>query len=422
MGVRLVINGQLHINGGAGGGTFNHDSLINRDLPDQHPIEAITGLRDILDNLFTLEDVIDTKSVDLTYDKTLKILSADVKLVKSGDNAILEKTDGLFVDKYMLIDHEDTNTVHLSTEGLGESLLSIYNNGLRFSHNGTWSKIAKVSEANAWYFDSARDTFVQPLNTSTFNGFVSTVKYRTYTHTARLISTDSDDDINGLIIAYAEDDLGHPHTLSCIVSKGYNGNNHYYQVIYDYRLPDEQVIASSGNLGGIPLNASLYRGWASCPNGITMQVQKTGTFVSCTVSNWNETTLNYNTTISFDILDYPWASYFEGKIQYGYCNQSQAKSSFIDIFFDGIGPLKAYVKISSKDGNILEELPDGLYVDGSSIGGNNGCCDCEEYTHDEIYYISQIILGKIKRDAPLLDSEEIPLQDKDGIQLIARIL
>lgn len=31
------------------GGTRNHSLLINRDLPDQHPISAITGLEEALD-------------------------------------------------------------------------------------------------------------------------------------------------------------------------------------------------------------------------------------------------------------------------------------------------------------------------------------------------------------------------------------
>lgn len=32
-----------------GKGTLYHDKLVHRDLPDQHPISAITGLQDALD-------------------------------------------------------------------------------------------------------------------------------------------------------------------------------------------------------------------------------------------------------------------------------------------------------------------------------------------------------------------------------------
>lgn len=33
----------------------DHNKLINRDLTDQHPIIAITGLQDILDNIPTID-------------------------------------------------------------------------------------------------------------------------------------------------------------------------------------------------------------------------------------------------------------------------------------------------------------------------------------------------------------------------------
>ena len=54
MGVRLVKYNRLNPSGVPGGDSnSDHNELFNRDLPDQHPIHAITGLQDILD---TLED------------------------------------------------------------------------------------------------------------------------------------------------------------------------------------------------------------------------------------------------------------------------------------------------------------------------------------------------------------------------------
>lgn len=38
--------------GGAGGGTYDHNLLVNRGLPDQHTIESITGLRTALDRKY----------------------------------------------------------------------------------------------------------------------------------------------------------------------------------------------------------------------------------------------------------------------------------------------------------------------------------------------------------------------------------
>ena len=50
MGVRLVKYGQWKASEG-GIGIDSHEMLLNRELPDQHPIDSITGLRDALDKI-----------------------------------------------------------------------------------------------------------------------------------------------------------------------------------------------------------------------------------------------------------------------------------------------------------------------------------------------------------------------------------
>lgn len=49
LGEQTVIEADLRMD------VFNndHNALVNRDLPNQHPIEAITGLQDILNKLWT---------------------------------------------------------------------------------------------------------------------------------------------------------------------------------------------------------------------------------------------------------------------------------------------------------------------------------------------------------------------------------
>lgn len=51
----------------------NHEILYNREKPDQHPIEAITGLKEILDNLqkgqkgFVFEQGISSDTWEITH-------------------------------------------------------------------------------------------------------------------------------------------------------------------------------------------------------------------------------------------------------------------------------------------------------------------------------------------------------------------
>lgn len=364
MGVRLVRYNNGVISNGDGSGTYDHNELINRELANQHPIGAISGLQEILDEL--VKNYEDTNTIHFDVDQDTDTLTAHVKIFESDDNAIEKKATGLFVDKSPEIEIQDTASIHLYFEGAGETLETMYQGGNVFSHNGGTKNIASAAEANAWYFDYSLKSFVQPQNTTTFTGFVSSIKYRTYTHRATLRSSDSDNDANGLVIAYVKDESGNPHTLSCIINKG--GESHagsfYYALVYNRSLAGQQVIKVGTMSSGHNKN-----GWSG--SYITMEVSKAANAVECSISNWNSLDINLSTVIKIDLNDYAWGHYFIDKVQYGYCNQSQAKSYFTDIYFKGKGPLKATAIISPDAGNGLEIRDNGLYCSGGSGGTAN---------------------------------------------------
>lgn len=417
MGVRLV---QYNRNNNNGDGNLNrdHDELINRDLLNQHPIYAITGLQeilniledsieetntrlnqeierinsdidsinkeleiinDIISKLNVIKDVEDTYSVDMSYDKDTKILKADVKIfedTKNDSNAIQVLAEGLYVPKTMT---EDSKTITWSVKSLGETLEQIYQNGIKFSHkSNSWNNVNSSSEANAWYWDNAKQSFVQPNNTATFTGFVTQNFYDYYTHTATLRSTDGDNNVNGLVIGFVFDENNHPHTLSIVVNKQ-DGIVNSWKMIYDYMLPDQQVLFNIGNNPGGGVQPSGYSsgGWNGIPNGITIQVTKYKNLVTATCSNWNSKDLNENTKISIDLNDYSWGYLFQGPVRYGYCNFSQAYSFFQDIEFLSenqatSSSLIASVKISEEDNNGIVEKEDGIYYEKFNISKEDG--------------------------------------------------
>ena len=417
MGVRLV---QYNRNNNNGDGSLNrdHDELINRDLLNQHPIYAITGLQeilniledsieetntrlnqeierinsdidsinkeleiinDIISKLNVIKDVEDTYSVDMSYDKDTKILKADVKIfedTRNDSNAIQLLAEGLYVPKTTT---EDSNTITWSIKSLGETLEQIYQDGIKFSHkSNSWSNVNSATEANAWYWDDTKQSFVQPKNTATFTGFVTQNFYDYYTHTATLRSTDTDNDVNGLVIGFVFDENNHPHTLSIVVNKQ-DGIANSWKMIYDYMLPDEQMLFNIGNNpgGGVQPSGYSSKGWNGISNGITVQVTKYKNLVTAICSNWNSKDLNENTKISIDLNDYSWGYLFQGPVRYGYCNFSQAYSFFQDIEFISknqatSSSLVASVKISEEDNNGIVEKKDGIYYEKFNISKENG--------------------------------------------------
>ena len=417
MGVRLV---QYNRNNNNGDGSLNrdHDELINRDLLNQHPIYAITGLQeilniledsieetntrlnqeierinsdidsinkeleiinDIISKLNVIKDVEDTYSVDMSYNKDTKILKADVKIfedTRNDSNAIQLLAEGLYVPKTTT---EDSNTITWSIKSLGETLEQIYQDGIKFSHkSNSWSNVNSATEANAWYWDDTKQSFVQPKNTATFTGFVTQNFYDYYTHTATLRSTDTDNDVNGLVIGFVFDENNHPHTLSIVVNKQ-DGIANSWKMIYDYMLPDEQMLFNIGNNpgGGVQPSGYSSKGWNGISNGITVQVTKYKNLVTATCSNWNSKDLNENTKISIDLNDYSWGYLFQGPVRYGYCNFSQAYSFFQDIEFISknqatSSSLVASVKISEEDNNGIVEKKDGIYYEKFNISKENG--------------------------------------------------
>ena len=417
MGVRLV---QYNRNNNNGDGSLNrdHDELINRDLLNQHPIYAITGLQeilniledsiqetntrlnqeierinsdidsinkeleiinDIISKLNVIKDVEDTYSVDMSYDKDTKILKADVKIfedTRNDSNAIQLLAEGLYVPKTTT---EDSNTITWSIKSLGETLEQIYQDGIKFSHkSNSWSNVNSATEANAWYWDDTKQSFVQPKNTATFTGFVTQNFYDYYTHTATLRSTDTDNDVNGLVIGFVFDENNHPHTLSIVVNKQ-DGIANSWKMIYDYMLPDEQMLFNIGNNpgGGVQPSGYSSKGWNGISNGITVQVTKYKNLVTAICSNWNSKDLNENTKISINLNDYSWGYLFQGPVRYGYCNFSQACSFFQDIEFISenqatSSSLVASVKISEEDNNGIVEKKDGIYYEKFNISKENG--------------------------------------------------
>lgn len=406
-----------NILGGPDSNINDHDELVNRDLLNQHPIYSITGLQEVLNNiedeiyelskLWTeldsdtntrvdsvildirsieqsileiissisevantnaVDNVEDTASIDLNYNKETKTLKGDVKVFKdvNDSNALQIFPSGLFVPKTI---GEETTTVKWTQAGVGESLSEIYNSGTRFSHYaGSWSNLYNSTSANAWRWNSSSQSLSQPNNYNYCTGFVSANFYDSYIHAATFSSSYSNNGVNGIVIGFVFDENNYPHTLSALCSRGGCGINNW-ALVYDFTLPDQQILFTAGNGdgGGVPSGGGTTN-WSSVSSGITIQVTKNNNIITAACSDWNKPgVINEATTITINLDDYEWGYLFKGAVRYGYCNRMQA-SSFVQnasFYSDNItcaNKFAASVKVSSKENNEITIENNGIYA------------------------------------------------------------
>lgn len=415
MGVRLVRYNRA--NSGTGGALdfSDHDELINRDMMNQHPIYAIIGLQEVLNiledaiqeanqtillketeinaninnvvvninqdieainnllestsntinNLNIIDTVIDSNTIDLTYDATAKSLKADVKLRSDIEyfNLIRTFNTGLYVPKTNPI---DTPSIIWNRESNGKTMQDFFNTCKKFCHVTTSGSVdmATTGYINSWSYSSNAFNIV----TSTSNyltGILSFDFYDFYTHTIRLWSTAKNyQRANGVMIGHVLDELGKPHTLSVIISRGIP--SFLYAIVYNYNLPGETIVKQGTLLDGtLPANASGYDWHMYYTVGITAKVTKKANLITTTVSDWNSYTINEATKLSIDLNDYDWGHWFIGPVRYGYCSHGTPESHFSDVNFTfdnlALSTLLAQINLSKDITNGLSIKADGLY-------------------------------------------------------------
>lgn len=84
---------------------YDHNVLLNRNLPDQHPIGAITGLQDVIDRLWTF-----------TYEQGVAsdTWTIEHNLGRKPTVVVVDSADNVF---YPAVQYIDLNTVVVTMNG-----------------------------------------------------------------------------------------------------------------------------------------------------------------------------------------------------------------------------------------------------------------------------------------------------------------
>lgn len=217
------------------------------------------------------------------------------------------------------------------------TLENVFNTWNKFSHSGTSQPISSSLDANAWAYNSGTNTVSNPRNTGTPTGFYSNDKYEDYTHIAQFTSGQSDDDIGGVVIAYIIEDGKH-YTLSAVRQTTGNviANGLTWGLVYNIgqsghtdTTRNTALLANGTSTAGV----SGSGGWNAYPNGTKIYVRKQGSSLSIKCSQWNSTTIDDSTEITFDLTSDSRTNRFAGPVAYGYLAWSQGDMTFSNLEF-----------------------------------------------------------------------------------------
>ena len=221
------------------------------------------------------------------------------------------------------------------------SFQEVFNSWKKFSHlNGVDN--AKPTEMSAWTYSEEDNTVVQPLNTESYCGFVSPKSYSNYDITVRLYSTGSDDDVIGMVAAFATDSDGKEHTLSFLRTPWNNTGIYKWVCKVDHCTYDigittynQYILVDKTNAITVPSDSSAGWNTTTIGSGTIVNMTRNGNIITGTCSQFNSSTLDSNTTITIDLdalsATYPILDIFKGASSWGYSTFSQPNSMYENI-------------------------------------------------------------------------------------------
>lgn len=221
----------------------------------------------------------------------------------------------------------------------------IFNSWTRFSHDTTANQPALPAELTAWSYNSATEEINNTTNSSSFIGVVSTGKYENYVLDVKLNSSNADDDLIGVVIAWDVDPVtGREYTLSLVRTPGGMGPLH--AIVYNFNRSDAWVIQNgsptvtwaNGASGSLSKAAAAYNnnpGWSGLittyggTGGTRVKITRDSDVITALTSQWaTSDTLDPSTTLVVDLNSDPRLARFKGAKGYGFCSFSQASSSW----------------------------------------------------------------------------------------------
>lgn len=236
------------------------------------------------------------------------------------------------------------------------TLKDVFNTWARFSDwiNYYPSGVTPSGDAAQWTM-SSETQFKCTVNSTTLTGFVSPKSYTDYIHEATFASTDSDDDLVALILAFKY--VNGKNKVLLAVRTGNSNQSHipmistgFGIVYYDGSVSSiiSKPIASFGSMGA----------WSTI-SPTRVYTSRSGSVFTCKCSNYKSTVYNDSSFLQIDIKNYPELSWALDAAPYGYACLSQLGSTFYDVQLSGGTDAKT---IYSVEGNKLYQYSNNAWT------------------------------------------------------------
>lgn len=228
---------------------------------------------------------------------------------------------------------------------------AVFNSWDRTSGNALFypGGVGATGDAAAWTFQTNPDRVVQPNNTSALVSFISPQAYDNYEFETTLSSTNADDDVIGVVAAYARvNDTTNLQLMVWRTGGGWaqgQGNAAAQSWNFGFSLDGATLAAADKPkmqyllVGANRANAQTPAGpgWAGVSTRV--RVVRRGNIITAKCSDWssdyNNVPLLDSSEISLDLSTIPQLAPLTGSAKYGYTTISQAQATYYNTTFSG---------------------------------------------------------------------------------------
>lgn len=233
------------------------------------------------------------------------------------------------------------------------TLQDIFNKWPRFYNTYYYpSGTTPAGEAASWEWNTSLASFRCTVNSSYLTGMVSPEVFDSYDLSAKLSSTDSDNDLIGIVLAHYHDGSTNHVLVFAMETGGFASSPGKYAYIVYYKGNTRTCVGTMAD------TSKWSSGGWNAKSPAQVKVSRRGTVFTCQASAFNSTVLSTGGTITLDTstvttVDLSWVN---AKRAYGYCCQSQNYSSFANVEFESSSAMDNNTVLDATTGQVYEAI------------------------------------------------------------------